>query len=346
MADQHTLPIDLRDAIAAAVSGVPERRLRAATTRLTERYRGRGQVPAPARRRAAPTEDDLHLAYLVTRMPATFAATAAVLDELGRRAPTLDVESLLDVGAGPGTGLWAAAGAFPGLREATLVEPATSMRAAGERLLAQAGGAARVTTRWLTATLSGYEAADRFDLVLAAYLLGELGDTARTPAVDALWRHATGALVIIEPGSRAGCARVLAARAWLIGQGAAILAPCPHAAECPLPDVDWCHFGARLGRSALHRRLKGARLAYEDEPYSYVIATPQAGAATTARVIRRPRTRPGQVLVELCTLAGLRHETVSRRQRERYRQARRLRWGDGWDEAPVPVRDPSRSRRR
>ena len=331
MADQHALPIDLGAAINAAVSGVPERRLRAAATRLTERYRGRGEVPPSTPRREEPTEDDLSLAYLATRMPATFAATASVLDELGRRAPSVEVESLLDLGAGPGTGLWAAFGACPGLREATLLEPAWPMRHNGERLLAEAGGLTDVTTRWLTDTVRDYESADRFGLVLAAYVLGELEDTARLPAVDKMWRHATGVVMIIEPGSRDGCARVLAARARLIDLGAAIVAPCPHAAVCPLPDDDWCHFGARLVRTPLHRRLKDGRLAYEDEPYSYVIATREAGVATSARVLRRPRTRPGQVLLDLCTPTGLRRETVSRRQRERYRQARRLRWGDGWE---------------
>ena len=328
MPDQHAFPIDLAAAIRAAVSGVPERRLHAAATRLTERYRGSGPS---APRREEPTDADLSLAYLATRMPATFAATTRVLDELAERAPTVQVDSLLDLGAGPGTGLWAALGAFGGLRQATLVEPATSMRHAGERLLAHTGGHPDVTTRWVAARVADYEFAVPCSLVLAAYVLGELEDAARLPTVDKMWRQATGAVVIVEPGSRDGCARVLAARARLIDQGAAIVAPCPHAAACPLPDDDWCHFGARLARCALHRRLKDGRLGYEDEPYSYVIATRQAGGATNARVLRRPRTRPGQVFVDLCTPTGVRRETVSRRQRERYRQARRLRWGDGWD---------------
>src|SRR5512140_2762524 len=50
-------------------------------------------------------------AYLVTRMPATYAAAFAVLREVGTRAG--DVASILDVGAGTGAASLVAQAHFP-----------------------------------------------------------------------------------------------------------------------------------------------------------------------------------------------------------------------------------------
>ncbi len=52
------------------------------------------------------------LAYALARMPATYAAVAASLERAGRDRPDFAPQSLLDVGAGPGTASWAAAEAF------------------------------------------------------------------------------------------------------------------------------------------------------------------------------------------------------------------------------------------
>ena len=64
-------------------------------------------------------------AYLVTRMPATYAAARGVLDEL----PELAVRSVLDVGAGSGAATLAARGtysvsSFSPSRAASLSSPA------------------------------------------------------------------------------------------------------------------------------------------------------------------------------------------------------------------------------
>ena len=140
----------------------------------------------------------------------------------------------------------------------------------------------------------------RHDLVLVGYVLGELAPAARDRAVDAAWSAAGGALVIIEPGSADGTRRILDARARLLDHGAALVAPCPHAAPCPLADGDWCHFGVRLNRSSLHRRLKRAALAYEDEKYAYVIVAREPVGLVAGRVIRRPDVRTGRVLLHVC----------------------------------------------
>ncbi len=50
--------------------------------------------------------------YLMSRMPATYAAISRVLEEISEDT---QVKTVLDIGAGPGTGLWAVRERFDSL---------------------------------------------------------------------------------------------------------------------------------------------------------------------------------------------------------------------------------------
>jgi ribosomal protein RSM22 (predicted rRNA methylase) len=100
---------------------------------------------------------------------------------------------------------------------------------------------------------------------------------------------------------------------------------------CPIVDPDWCHFAARVERSSLHRRLKDAGLGYEDEKFSYVAVARDPAPAAQARVVRRPHHQPGLITIETCTPEGLRSQRVTKRDRDAFRRARHLSWGDPWD---------------
>ena len=119
------------------------------------------------------------------------------------------------------------------------------------------------------------------DLAVVSYLLGELPDPMHAPVVDAAVAAASTAVLVVEPGTPRGYAAVLAARSRLTAAGWHVLAPCPQDGPCPVAarPGDWCHFAARLDRTALHRRLKGARLGHEDEKFSYVLATRTPGGS-------------------------------------------------------------------
>jgi ribosomal protein RSM22 (predicted rRNA methylase) len=177
------------------------------------------------------------------------------------------------------------------------------------------------------------------DLVTVSYVLSELSGPDQADLVRRAALAAEQAVVVVEPGTPAGYRRILAARDVLVSLGLPIAAPCPHDAACPLTGSDWCHFGARINRSALHRRLKGADLSYEDEKFSYVAAGP-AGSEGWARVLRRPQHRKGLVSLRVCTPdPGIATDLVSRRQGERYKVARDVAWGDPWGsgEPHVPI---------
>lgn len=99
----------------------------------------------------------------------------------------------------------------------------------------------------------------RYDLVVAAYMLGELPDDAvRHRVVADLWARTNDVLVLIEPGTPVGNQRVLAARAAVLATGDChVIAPCPHDGACPMQGTKgWCHFSQRFERSRLQREIK------------------------------------------------------------------------------------------
>src|SRR5215472_9783696 len=94
------LPAELRRAIDKAVEGIPSRELERAVESLSARYR--------AELCGRHVDDDVSaLAYLAARLPATYAAIRSSLDSIADMRPAFSPQSLLDVGAGPGTALWA-----------------------------------------------------------------------------------------------------------------------------------------------------------------------------------------------------------------------------------------------
>jgi ribosomal protein RSM22 (predicted rRNA methylase) len=171
----------------------------------------------------------------------------------------------------------------------------------------------------------------RSDLVVASYALAEITPDKQASTIDELWTATEGLLALIEPGTPAGYARILAARSALIAAGATILAPCPHGAACPLVAPDWCHFSVRLPRSRDHRLAKGAEVPFEDERFSYLIAARPGVAAEPRRprVLAPPRTAKPGIALKLCGLDGeVEQRVVPKRDKPAYAVARRLDWGD------------------
>lgn len=331
------LPRELVAGIDQLLHGVPMKQVTRAAETLSAHYRGGGKRSGNAIR----SEVD-PLAYLVSRLPATYAAVAAALEETLDRRPGWQPATILDIGAGPGTAMWAAAQLWPAIESFTLVEKDVRMIEIGRRLAADSSVPAIRSVRWLLLDLTSRPDLPDSDLVVAAYSLGEFPSARLNEVVAHLWGACQDTLVVIEPGTPRGFATVRTVRDLLRAEEAWTLAPCPHDEACPMANGRWCHFAARLERSRQHRAAKRATLAYEDEKYAYVAMSRTAGSPINARVIGHPRTRHGRIDLDLCTEQGLKLEMVSRRDRERYRTAQRARWGTAIVEVDAEAgEDPS-----
>ncbi|MCX7338025.1 MAG: rRNA methyltransferase [Alphaproteobacteria bacterium] len=270
------------------------------------------------------TADEI-TAYVHARMPATYAAIGACLEKL---PVEFYPESLLDIGAGPGTATVAALDRWPNLKGATLIENHPGMIAAGQRIFDERGSAGIHYENQNLATVSFKSPAN---ISILGYVLGELKDAERLSVVKKVWDSTLGYCLIVTPGTPHDFDYLMKVRRYLIELGGHAAAPCPHSNQCPLAGTtDWCHFSVRLQRDKLHRQTKQGHLGYEDEKFSYLIFSKQKTASCTTRVIKKPIQNPGHTILDLCAVDGLRRVTVSKKDKILYKGMRKTEWGDGF----------------
>jgi ribosomal protein RSM22 (predicted rRNA methylase) len=319
------LPSDLRDALDTQTKGVNPSELKRAAAELSKLYK----TQQPPHHQFLDSRAH-QLAYLAVRMPATYGAVFEVLTRLKSFLEASRVQTLLDLGSGPGTASWATAAAVSTIEEVTLLERNPAMVALGRDLARFAKSTALKAAHWVIGDIVN-QGFGEHDLVIMSYSLGELPKVARKSVLAKAWTSSRKALVIVEPGTPAAFAHVIAARTSLLEAGANLLAPCPHELPCPMERTDWCHFAARIERSRLHRFLKSGEHGFEDEKYSYVAASKEPVALPTGRIVRHPRYSPGLVHLTLCVDGRIEIESIRQSQSDVYRAARKARWSDPWN---------------
>lgn len=330
------LPPWIVAALAMRLEQAPRDPLRHAQQHLSDVYRSGGHSNVAIR-----TDEDA-LAYALVRMPATYAACSVVYEQLTQSVPRFAPTSILDIGAGPGTATFAAAEEWPSIAAADLFEPHPKMAALSEALceIDTSGKFRRNAARNLR------DIAGPFDLVVASYVLTEQDERAAATLVETALQLASQFVVLIEPGTKRGYQRLMAARSIAIAAGASIAAPCPGSAPCPLATDDWCHFKVRLNRRKEHRLIKAADAPFEDEPYSYLVISkrPLAHRSAVSRLLHTPEIGKAEAVATFCTPTGLEKRTIPRRNKATYKAAKHWSAGDAvqLEPPPPPPEEPSR----
>lgn len=271
------------------------------------------------------TEDNEAVAYALSRMPATFGAVSAALEQ-AIAAAGCSPQTLLDAGAGTGSASWVADGLLE-LKSITCLERETAMMNTG-RTMMEYGSPVLRAAEWIQCDLVTDDIRQKADLVIASYVLNEMSEQGSLIAATKLWGSTEKLLLLVEPGTPAAFSNLIKVRRALLVQGAHIAAPCPHEGECFKADGDWCHFAKRVSRSRLHRQLKGGEAPFEDEKFFYLAFTRNKCTGSVTRVLRHPQVRGGHMMLEVCTVEGIKNLTLSKKDGERYRKARKAKCGD------------------
>jgi ribosomal protein RSM22 (predicted rRNA methylase) len=323
------LPGALRSALERLAEGHGRTDLAERSRQITATYQARRNSS-----QSLQSGDDA-LAYALARMPATYAAALEALEQLAEVMPGFLPRSLLDVGCGPGTASFAAMQVFSGLDQITMLDRNGPFLVLA-RTLARAAFTGQ-ELNFVDQDIARGAPPPQADLVIAGYVLAELDGAVRARLVDVLWAAAQHVLVLVEPGTPDGHARLKAARTALIAHGAHVAAPCTHEAACPMVGDAWCRFFARVQRSRDHRLLKGGNRPFEDEPYAYLVVTRQMPQLRTShRIVARPVEMKAGVTLGVCGEDGLRQATAPSRNKELFKRYKRLDWGDAVE---IPIQE-------
>ncbi|KAG0338372.1 37S ribosomal protein S22 [Podila humilis] len=212
-------------------------------------------------------------AYIAAVSPNTFSAIRNVLGEVHRRVPNLDPKTMLDFGTGPGTAIWAANEVWQRPIQYTGVDTSMAMLETAEGVLeslsASSAGIDNVT---LKPFMSHGPKAQKYDVVMAAFVLGELTTSAlRRSTLEQLWNSTNDMLILIDRGTPSGFKAVAEAREQILGLDV----------DLYKPKRKYDNFGNILPdeepapREPAHvlapKKTKHSKENFEDAKYTYVV---------------------------------------------------------------------------
>jgi ribosomal protein RSM22 (predicted rRNA methylase) len=321
-----TLPAELQAALERALAGVPATRWMRTAQQLSDRYRApRSDYERPIATGAADV-----LGYAALLLPATYAQLWGAMRAAAARIPGWRPATMLDMGSGPGTAIWAAAEHWLSLSSAVAQEYEQAFINLGRDLARSATAPLLGNIRWEAADVRAVPDGRprRFDLVTIGHVLNEIEPEERAAVIAAAWRMTDGMLLIVEPGTPEGFALVRALRDQLLGEGAQTIAPCAHDLPCPLAG-DWCHFPQRIARPEFQRRARAAASQWEEAKFAYVaLARFAPERPIWARTIREPEWNKAFASVKLSTRDGeIVRQRALKRNRDAFRRLKELPWG-------------------
>lgn len=320
------LPLNLQDALAEAAKEYSTTVLQQAYLRLSEHYRSnRAHIQFSLANEAE------RIAYITARMPATYAAAKKALTEITLPHAS-EVNSILDIGSGPGTAAWACCEIFPNISQIQFVEQNIEMIKIGKKLAQQ--HPKLKTANWLSADIQVPNLSiQKADVVIASYSFNEIAKANHEKFLKHYWSLTDKFMILIDPGTPEGFHSLSQARDFFRHENAEILAPCPHLNACPAQiNHDWCHFAVRVQRTSLHKNLKMAEKGYEDEKFSYLILSKiPHPEKNNARITRHPEIHSGHLKLKLCTENGFVDKIYSKKDGQLYKKAKKAEWGDPWD---------------
>lgn len=310
-----SLPFSLQEKITSLLKEHSSARLKEARKAVTTRYQAQKD-------RTFQTQDE-RLSYLATRLPAIYAVASWVLEKITPYAASLT--SHLDLGTGPGTIFFAVQAHLPSIQHHVLLERDPALIHLGQQLTSPDS-----KPTWQVQDLTHAPAFVPADLVTMSYVLNELKDISLL--ILKAWEATKHFLVLIEPGTPYGFAKIKSAREMLLREGAFILAPCTHLNACPMTEKDWCHFKSNVQRTSFHQRIKQTSKGFEEEKFSYLIASKQPHPSAQSCIIRKPIKGSGHIILDLCEENGLKRHIISKKNASHYHEARQAIWGDSWDD--------------
>lgn len=215
------------------------RKIADSVLQLSDYFIARPDQPTPW------TEEWARLAYMFYYLPLNSARLKAVIDEIAPALPSLEIEQVIDFGAGLAT---FSRQLEPVLKaDYRLVERSSHPSEILGRLEPELAFA-----RWRPEIPEKSEIRRRPTLTCFSYSLTELNEL---PG----WAYDSHALLIVEPSTQDDGRKLLQLREKLLTKDFVALAPCTHQRPCPLlhqSKSDWCHDRIHLEQPEWMKRVE------------------------------------------------------------------------------------------
>lgn len=277
--------------------------------------------------------DDV-LAYLALRCAATYAQISSCLLQVQELFPSWQPKSLLDIGCGPGTALWAAKTLWSRLEASTEIDADNNFLAVGRDIEQKANHG--VDVEWQQRDIKGGLENNRktYDLVIIANLLNELSASEVQHLLDEAYAACRGIMIVIEPGTPYGF-EVVQKTAQNMSTKAKLIAPYISGSFVESKEY-WIHFSQRFIRPPFLRRLRqhmrdSELMAsdFEEAKYSFVaFGSVPSTQAIWGRCIGPIKKQKGFLEVPILTQDQILQAKVLKRHKPQYNFAKELRPGE------------------
>jgi ribosomal protein RSM22 (predicted rRNA methylase) len=278
------------------------------------------------------------LAYLALRIPSTYSHIFGALSSIKELSPTWTPKSILDIGTGPGVGVWAAKEVFSTIQEAVLYERDQNFVDIGQKISETLDG---IQYDWQQVDISkSLPILDQqFDLVILSSVINELNEKTRSHILDFAGKVCRGVILIVEPGTPIGFEAIQFSYKRLKRNEGVLVAPYIDNTFVNSADVI---FAQKMFRPEFQRRIRQLQRKqnlehehllpasdWEESKYYYLAySQKEPEIRPAARVIDKPKVQKASIELKLLTKDGVKVEKVLKREREKFKQAKKLEWGD------------------
>ena len=279
------------------------------------------------------------LAYLAVRSPSTYSQIYGALTNVKELIPDFKPLSILDIGSGPGTAIWAAQEIFPSIKTGTAIDMDSNFIKVGEQIIS---AKPELKINWQTANLgmSLSKFSGNFDLVIIGNVLNELDKKTAEKVLEFAVKCSRGIILITEPGTPYGYENIEYAAKVLVSPDNYLVAPY---IDYKFINSDEINFAEKIKRPEFLKRVRhlqrkneqseSDRLLppsdWEESKYYYLAYSRTAlSDRPKVRVIDKPKPLKPFVELKLLTGQGVRIERVFKKDRAKYKEAKKLKWGD------------------
>lgn len=273
------------------------------------------------------------LAYLALRFSATYAQIYGALSQLQELQPSWHPQSVLDIGSGPGTGIWASIETWPSIATATAIEQNPHFLSVGQNILGSSPSSIKVTWQQQDFTKKVMNNNEKFDLVILANVLNELTPETQLKIVNQAYSLCNGVVVIIESGTSNGV-KIIEHIGQEYSDGNKLLAPYVNGIFIR-NNSEWIHFAQRFKRPEFLRQLRqymrsSSLMAsdWEEAKYAYIAITKNPFVQKFyGRLIGPVKKLKGYLQYTLLTEKKIEKVKIPKHNKAEYIPAKDFKWG-------------------